>query len=114
MRNRNPFLVLLLSWLTCGIYSLVWLVQTKREMNEMGTSIPTAWLLLIPFANIYWLWRYSEGAEDITDGRASATPTFVLLLLLGPIGMAISQSYYNNVKLLEEGDIHITIETLGA
>ncbi len=116
MRNRNPFIVFLLSWFTCGIYSIIWLIQTKKEMNEMGACIPSAWLMLVPFANIYWLWRYSEGAEEITEGRAATLTTFVLLVVLGPIGMAISQSYYNNARnLLEEGegDIRITIESLG-
>ena len=117
MRKRNPFVVFLLSCITFGIYPIVWFVQTKKEMNDLGACIPSAWLMIVPFANLYWLWRYSEGAEEITDGRAASLSTFVLLLLLGPIGMAISQSYFNNVSnLLEEGDgdIRITIESLGA
>jgi hypothetical protein len=63
MKNRNPFLVFLLPFLTCGIYPIVWYVSTKEEMNARGAAIPTAWLLIVPFVNVYWMWRYAAGVE---------------------------------------------------
>ncbi len=56
MQQRSPFLVFLLSLITFGIYGIVWYVKTKNEMNARGAQIPTAWLLIIPIVNIYWLW----------------------------------------------------------
>ena len=47
------------SVLTCGIYGLFWYVNTKEEMKSIGADIPTAWLIIIPFANLYWLWRWA-------------------------------------------------------
>jgi hypothetical protein len=52
-------------------------------MNARGASIPTAWLWIIPFVNLYWWWRYSEGVEKVTGGASSGD--FFLRLLLGPI-----------------------------
>lgn len=118
MKNRSPFLVFFLSCITFGIYGLVWHVQTKEEMRDVGISIPTAWLLLIPFANLYWYWCYAEAVEDITDGRSSSIGTFLLHVLLGPLGIAITQSSLNKVRdegpWLEEGDIKIMIQNRGA
>src|SRR5947208_10264802 len=38
---------------------------TKNELNQRGTEIPTAWLLIVPFVNLYWLWRFAEGVEKV-------------------------------------------------
>lgn len=97
MKNRSPVAVFFLSIITFGIYSIVWQVKTKNELNKLGASIPTAWLLIIPFVNIYWLWKYSEGVEKATNGTMSGVLAFVLLFLLGVIGMAILQNEYNKL-----------------
>ncbi len=98
MKHRNPAAVFFLSLITIGIYSIVWQVKTKDEMNRLGADIPTAWLLIIPIANWYWLWRYSQGVEKITGGKTSGVLAFVLLFLLGFIGMTILQIEFNKVS----------------
>lgn len=98
MQNRNPLLVFLLPIVTFGIYGIVWYVRTKREMNAKGAQIPTAWLLIIPIVNIYWLVRYARGVEGVTKQGMSTAAAFVLLLLLGSIGMAIVQSKFNSLS----------------
>lgn len=98
MQQRSPFLVFLLSLITFGIYGIVWYVKTKNEMNARGAQIPTAWLLIIPIVNIYWLWKYSEGVEVVTSKDMSNAVAFILLLLLGIIGMAIVQSKFNSIS----------------
>ena len=95
MQYRNPTTVFFLSLITFGIYPIVWYVQTKDEMNAKGAEIPTAWLLIVPIANFYWLWKYAEGVEKTTNGDKSAGVAFCLLLFLGCIGMAIIQSAFN-------------------
>lgn len=95
MKNRSPLAVFFLPIITLGIYGLVWFVKTKNEMNAQGSDIPTAWLLIIPFVGIWWLWKYSEGVDKATKGEYSAVISFVLLWFLGSIGMAIIQSGFN-------------------
>lgn len=97
MQNRNPFIVILLSIVTLGIYSLVWLIKTKNEMNAKGAQIPTAWLIIVPFVNYYWLWKYSEGVEKVTNDQMSTVIAFLLLFFLEFIGMAIIQDKFNNI-----------------
>jgi hypothetical protein len=98
MTNRHPALVIVLTLITCGIYHIYWLVTTKIEMNRAGADIPTAWLLIIPFVNIYWLWRWSQGVEKVTKGALTAVPALLLCWFLSFIGAAITQSYFNKVS----------------
>lgn len=97
MRNRNPIAVLLLPLVTFGIYALYWEVSTKNEMNKLGADIPTAWLLIVPFVNWWWLWKYSQGVEKVTAGKLNGLLTFLLFIVIGSIGAAIVQSSFNEV-----------------
>lgn len=97
MKQRSPVAVILLPFVTFGIYSLVWQVKTKNEMNQLGTEIPTVWLAVIPFVGLYWAWKYSEGVEKVTNGSTSAVLAFVLQFLLGSIGQGIIQNEFNKV-----------------
>ncbi len=97
MKRRSPVGLIVLSIVTLGIYALVWYVVTKNEMNAQGASIPTAWLIIIPIANIYWQWKFCVGVEKVTNGGMSAAVAFLLIWLLSVIGMAIIQSSLNKV-----------------
>ena len=96
MQRRSVLGVIVLSIVTFGIYSLYWYVSTKNEMVARGANIPTAWLLIIPIANIYWMWKWSEGVEHVTRGKTTAAVSFILMFLLGLIGMAIVQATFNS------------------
>jgi hypothetical protein len=98
MKQRSPVAVILLPFVTFGIYSIYWLVSTKIEMTKLGAKIPTAWLIIVPLANIWWYWKYSEGVDSITNNKISNVIAFILLLLLGFIGQAIIQDSFNNVS----------------
>ena len=99
MTQRSPIAVFFLPVITFGIYALVWLVKTKDEMNTQGAEIPTAWLLLVPIVSIWWFWKFSEGVGKVTRGDTSGGLAFVLMLLLGNIGMAVVQSSLNKRAL---------------
>lgn len=97
MLNRSPIMVFIYTVITCGIYAIVWQVKTKDEMVSLGATIPTAWLLIVPFANLYWLWLYCVGVEKVTGGKTSSAVALLLLFLLGPIGMAVIQNSFNDI-----------------
>lgn len=98
MKNRSPIAVAVLTLVTFGIYGVYWQVTTKGEMNKLGADIPTAWLIVVPFVSIWWLWKYSEGVEKVTGGKLSGVLAFVLLWLAGVIGCAIVQDSFNKVN----------------
>ena len=97
MQKRSPGAVFLLPFVTLGIYSIYWLVVTKTEMISRGAEIPTAWFLIVPVANIWWYWKYSEGVEKVTNSKTSAGVAFLMLFLLPIIGPAILQTTFNKV-----------------
>jgi hypothetical protein len=92
---RDPSQVLLFSIISLGFYGIYWLVKTKDEMNELGASIPTGWLLIIPIANFYWLWEYYKAVEYVTRGERSVGELFVFHLL--PIGMFFNMHSIQNI-----------------
>jgi hypothetical protein len=98
MKKRSPAVVFILGFITFGIYPLYWYVDTRAELNKLGAKIPTAWIILIPVVGgLYFLWKYSEGVDQITGGKLSKVMAFLLLWLLGGIGQAITQDYYNKL-----------------
>jgi hypothetical protein len=104
--NRSVVAVIVLSILTLGIYSIVWLVKNKGEMVRAGADIPTSWLLIVPFASIWYLWKWSGGVEHVTGGKLTQVISFILLFVLGSmglgiIGMAIVQAELN--KAIDRG-----------
>lgn len=105
MKHRSPAAVFLLSLITFGIYALVWEVKTKNELNRQGADIPTAWLLIVPLANLYWIWKYALGVEKVSNGKITAVLTLILMLLLSIVGMAIMQSEYNKLTLAPSGGV---------
>ena len=96
MKRRPPAAVFFLPFLTFGIYWIVWLAKSRGELNYRYANIPTTWLYLVPFVNIWWLWRFAAGVRIVT-GRSVAAP-FVLLLLLGSIGASFVQAGLNNAE----------------
>jgi hypothetical protein len=98
MKYREIWKAVALSIITFGIYAIVWQVKTKGEMNELGANIPTAWWLIVPIGNIWWLWKYSEGVEQVTGAKYSAAVAFVLLFLTSIVGQAIIQIEFNKLS----------------
>jgi hypothetical protein len=97
MTRRSPVAVLLLGFFTFYIYHLIWMVKTKDECNSQGAQIPTAWLIIVPIANIFWMWKLAEGIGVVTKGKAGGAVGFILLWFLGPIGDMILQGSLNEV-----------------
>lgn len=100
MKKRSVAAVILLPIITIGIYALYWFVKTKGELNEKGASIPTAWLLIIPLVNIWWIWKYFDGVDHVTNGKVNGVLMFVLdLFVTALIPMAICQDAYNKMSI---------------
>ena len=96
IKKRSIVKVYLLGIITLGIYFLYWLVKTKNELNELGAQIPTAWLIIIPIANLYWLYKYAEGFAKVTK-KENAILWFLLFLFVDIVMPAIVQSELNRI-----------------
>ena len=83
MKKQSALGVFVWSVVTFGIYVLIWLHRTKQAMNERGEQIPTMWWIIIPFANIWWQWKYSEAfARATARAHNKMSPLFATLLAL--------------------------------
>ena len=103
MTKRSVVAGILLTCITFGIYGLVWFVKTKGEMVRAGADIPTAWLIILPILSIYWMWKWAGGVEHVTRGKQSQVIAFILVFVLGIIGMAIVQSELNKAADAGQG-----------
>ena len=87
VKERNPITVIILMMVTCGIYGLYWMIQTKNEINEKGGDIPTAWLIIIPIANFYWLWKYVEQWHAIAKPEQELMMVILVYLIFSPLAI---------------------------
>ena len=99
MKKRSIAAVVLLPFVTLGIYTIYWYVSTKGELNQKGANIPTAWLLIIPFVSIWWMWKYYEGAEHVTSKKVNGVLMFILgVFVTSLISSALCQDAYNSLS----------------
>ena|SRR3990167_7659170 len=81
-----------LSLLTGGIYTIFWAVELKRDLNRLGANIPTAWLMIFPFINIYFWCQFIEGYRWVMYGKTDETISLLggFLTALFPSGNLIA------------------------
>ena len=91
-------MVYFLMFISFGFYGIYWSISTKEDMNSLGGEIPTAWLLLIPGANFYWFYKYSEAYA--CNVRKSNDPMvwFIINLFAGFVTPAFVQSSLNGLS----------------
>jgi hypothetical protein len=112
---RNPLGTVALSIVTIGVYYVFWWYFINREMRDLGQArnrdlgqspgssvlaITLGALIIVPA--LVTLWRTSariESAQETVgiDRRVSGPIIFILLLLIGPVGIWYAQSELNKV-----------------
>lgn len=109
--KKNILMYVLLSIVTCGIWSIVWLIQLVDDVNMIsgkkdGTSGILVFVFSILTCGIYaWYWMYKAGeAVDIwksSKGLPFGNKGIVYLLLsvfgLMIVAMALLQSDLNEI-----------------
>jgi hypothetical protein len=112
---RNPFGVIGLSIITLGIYFFFWWFYINREMRDLGRArgvdlgqnptnsvlalIPGG-LIIVPAIVTEWTTSARiESAQEAVgmDRRVSGPIVFILLFLIGPVGVWYAQSELNKV-----------------
>ncbi len=106
MTYRNVITVLILSIITCGIYTLYWFYVTAEELNNEDSNdhlanYVVALLLSCVTCGIYglyWNYKFYKKVDSVT-GEDNCIINFVLSIFLTPLaGMAIAQSAINKLK----------------
>ena len=97
IKHRNPIAVIVFSIITFGIYALYWIVKTKGEINSLGAQIPTAFLVIIPIANIYFWYKYTEGFSVYAKKDNNTILWFLLFIVIATVGMILVQMELNKL-----------------
>jgi hypothetical protein len=112
---RNPLGVVGLSIITLGIYYIFWWYFINREMRDLGRArntdlgqnpgnsvlaITLGALIIVPA--IVSMWRTCDRiqrSQEVAgvDRGANGPIIFILLLLIGPVGLWYAQSELNKV-----------------
>lgn len=94
VKPKSIALYVILSILTCGIFSLYWLVVLAEDMNTIsrdGESMSGAMVLLLSIVtcSIYlYIWSYKQG-ERIDRRKGTNNNTGIIYLLLSLFGFSI-------------------------
>lgn len=110
-KERNIFVSIILSFITCGIYSIYWFIVMTDEAraasrDESAPSGGMAFLLTLVTCGIYGIyWAYKMGKTLMiakTNNGMLASDNSVLYLILqllsfGLIGYALMQNELNEI-----------------
>lgn len=89
--QRSLLKTTLLTFCTFGLYDLYYLIITRKELNHAGGDVPSAWLLLVPFLNLYFVYRYAQSYAAIIKKDHSLGKTgLYFLVLLAPVLLAFA------------------------
>jgi hypothetical protein len=112
---RNPLGVVGLSLITIGIYFFFWWYFINREMRDLGKArgvdlgespgnsvlaVTLGALIIVPAIVSEWrtCGRIEASQEAVgMERRVSGPIIFILLLLIGPVGLWYAQSELNKV-----------------
>lgn len=110
IQQRNIAVCIILSLVTCGLYSIYWFICLTNETNEVsgsdGTSGGMAFLFSIITCGIYSLyWMYKQGekldAAKAEKGIVSSNSGILYLVLaifgLGLVSYALMQDSLNKL-----------------
>ena len=110
VKKRNLALAIVLSFLTCGIYSLYWFICLTNDMNRMSgnekdTSGGLAFLLTLVTCGIYgyyWAYRLGEKRDSLDEDSHSSGVLYLVLTFFG-FGIVVYglAQYAINEKLAE-------------
>ena len=87
VKHRNSIMVIVLFFITFGIYGLFWLYSTSDELIRLTNKNASAllWLVLalIPILNIITLWNHSQAVAEVSkmEGREGGGINGVLLFI---------------------------------
>lgn len=105
--NRSIAWCIILSFLTCGIYPLFWMVGMNNEFARQNDEIPNGvmmiFLCFITCGIYYFIWNYKMGFEIEKAGGNNDGILYLILALfgLGLISLALMQVQENHLCTLK-------------
>ncbi len=97
VKEREPILVLVFNFITCGIYYIYYQMATQDELNPVAddgyktSGLAVVLLSIVTFGiyYIYWLYKTTKRADAITN-RNMFLPTTLLWIIANSIAIVLS------------------------
>lgn len=114
IKNRNIAVCIILSFVTCGIYSIYWIITMADDVNTVSdrnndTSGAVVFLLSLITCSIYlWYWMYKTGEKLEYAQRKRNLPSSnngVVYLILAIFGFSIISYCLIQAELNKMADI---------
>lgn len=88
---RSIVLALILSFVTCGIYNIYWMIKINDEINELagepgatsGGMVFLFSLITCGIYGIYWMYKMGDRCDTIKGNSGSSGILFLILSLFG-------------------------------
>jgi hypothetical protein len=103
----NPTTVLILGFVTCGLYCLYWMWLRVKEMNEYLGKQQVNPMFVFPGCicyPVFWYasWLYVNGLPEMQkkaglEAKDEKVMQIVLLILLAPVGQYMIQQKLNEI-----------------
>lgn len=109
VKERNIAVCIILSLITCGIYSIYWMVVLTDELNELSGEDGTSGILALVLTMVtcglygfYWAYKIGEKVETCKENRGIVTSNtgllYLIVFFLSPIIIyALSQNEINKL-----------------
>ena len=90
-RTTNLVLAIVFSFLTCGIYSIYWMIKLNDEVNQLaGEPQATSGGMVFLFSlitcgiyGIYWAYKMGERCDRIRGIQGNSSILYLVLSILG-------------------------------
>ena len=102
---ENPMVVLILGFVTCGLYSIYWLWVRAKEMNAYLGKETVNPLFIVPGCLcfpvvLYADYLFAKGIPEMqkkagVEAKDDFVLDFILLILLAPVGQYLIQQKLN-------------------
>jgi hypothetical protein len=81
IKHRTIQELVILTLVTFGAYPLFWFFKTRKEINSLGANIPSAWLLFLPFGNLYFNYKYAQAFDQYVKKDGLALIYFIISII---------------------------------
>lgn len=105
IQSRSIVAAILLSFVTCGIYGIYWMIKLNDEINQLahepdatsGGMVFLFTLLTCGIYGLYWQYKMGERVDCIKGSHGNSGILFLLLSLFGfgIIGYCLMQDAIN-------------------
>ena len=86
VKHRSFIAIILLNFITLGLYQIYWFFITKTEMNTLNSKdvkVPFFLWFFIPIINIWWFYRFAKAIERTTKNKLNKWSAFFAPVLIG-------------------------------